>query len=411
MIATNNQKVRATKTNAPTDQQRIFKKVSLADLKARADRNAEVQKNIRNKVLAPEDRKRAPTFGTTEVSEICGLTPGTLRGLLSDGKLPGGQMVGSRREWSLSDLRHWARATRTDAFRPEGADAIVLAIANFKGGVSKTTTAVTLAQGLSMRGHKVLLVDLDPQGSATILSGIFPVEVDYEMTVAPIFDGSSDNIEGAIVDTYWPGLSLVGANPQLSGAEFHLPARQRIDPGFEFWRALDYSLDTIRNKFDVIVIDTPPSLSYTTINGLIAADGVVMPCPPSSLDYNSSVEFWSLIAEFAGALYADKLKQKEFYFFDILLTRVEEKLAATALVREWFKAANGDILLPVEILETAITQSASIEYGTIYDVKRSTVSARTYDRAKTRYDDFVKLMENKVQHCWQDQMRELGELQ
>ncbi len=390
-------------------EQAIFKKVTLSDITARATRNEQVQARVREVVLAPKNKKPSPRFGTADVMSICGLTTGTLRSLIASGELPGGELVGARREWSLSDLQTWARATRLDAFRPEGADAIVLTVANFKGGVSKTTTAVSLAQGLSMRGHKVLLIDLDPQGSASTLAGLLPVEVSYDMTVAPIFDGSNDSIESSIVETYWSGLSLVAANAQLSGAEFYLPARQKADPGFEFWRALDYALDPIRQKFDVIIIDTPPSLSYTTINGLIAADGVLMPCPPSALDYNSSCEFWKLLSDFAGTLYENATKEKEFYFFDIVLTRVDNKVSSTSLVREWFKAANGDILLPVEILETAASKNSSAELGTIYDAAKTSMSSRTYDRAKLAYDQLTELMESKIQHCWHDQLRAMGE--
>ena len=390
-------------------EQLTFKKVTLADIAARAQRNEQVQAKVREVVLAPKKKKRPPTFGSTDVTSICRITSGEMRGHLASGKLPGGEMVGARREWSTSQMRSWSRALRPQAMRPAGADALVLTIANFKGGVSKTTTAVTLAQGLATRGHKILLIDLDPQGSASTLAGYLPVEVTREMTVAPVFEGATDSIESAIVETYWPGISLVAANAGLSGAEFFLPTRQIEDPGFEFWRALDFALDSVRDKFDIILIDTPPSLSYTSITAIAAADAVLMPCPPSALDFNSSCEFWKLLRDFAGDLYKDAVKQKEFYFFDIVLTRVDNQISSTSLVREWFKASNGDILLPVEIPETAASKNSSAELGTIYDDVKSSMSSRTYDRAKYAYDQLTDLIESKIQLCWQDQLRTLGD--
>ena len=87
----------------------------------------------------------------------------------------------------MPDVRAWTRELRTSRMRPPGAEAITVAVANFKGGVTKTTTAVTLAQGLSIRGHKVLVIDCDPQGSLTTLFGILPdaeVEAETEDEVA-----------------------------------------------------------------------------------------------------------------------------------------------------------------------------------------------------------------------------------
>ena len=95
-------------------------------------------------------------------------------------------MVGNRRVWELSDVMPFIRQERATKLRPPGAKGVVLTVANFKGGVSKTTTAVTLAQGLALRGHRVLLVDLDPQGSATTLFGYVPdLDLSEDETLYP----------------------------------------------------------------------------------------------------------------------------------------------------------------------------------------------------------------------------------
>jgi chromosome partitioning protein len=158
--------------------------------------------------------------------------------------------------------------------RPPGQKAITVAVGNFKGGVSKTTSAMILAQGLSLRGHRVLAIDTDPQGSLTTLHGILPeTEVDAEMTIGPLCEGSETDIRYAIRSTYWEGIDLIAAAPFLFSAEFALPARQMRDPSSRFWDVLNAGLDSVRDLYDVIVIDTPPSLSYVTINALWAADG------------------------------------------------------------------------------------------------------------------------------------------
>lgn len=89
-----------------------------------------------------------------------------------------------------------------------------MSIANFKGGVGKTATAVTLAQGMSLLGHKVLVIDIDPQGSLTTLFGILPdSEVEEEDTILPLVMGAETSIRYAIRPTYWDGIDLVPAAP------------------------------------------------------------------------------------------------------------------------------------------------------------------------------------------------------
>ena len=120
-----------------------------------------------------------------------------------------------------------SRTYRHEKMLPPGQRSICIAVANFKGGVSKTTSAMVLAQGLSLRGHRVLAIDIDPQGSLTTLHGILPeTEVSEEMTISPLCQGTADDITPAIRSTYWDGLDLVAAAPFLFGAEFALPARQ-----------------------------------------------------------------------------------------------------------------------------------------------------------------------------------------
>ena len=104
---------------------------------------------------------------------------------------------------------------------------MTIAVGNFKGGVSKTTTAMALAQGLSLRGHRVLAIDTDPQGSLTTLFGVLPdTMVEDEQTIAPIVYGDETSVRSAIQTTYWDGIDLIAAAPSLFGAEFVLPARQ-----------------------------------------------------------------------------------------------------------------------------------------------------------------------------------------
>lgn len=389
-------------------KQRI-RRQSLADIEGQAARVAAMMGHIRKAMLPPTATKSAPTLSASQLAQLCGVDKSKVAYRLTRGDLPAGTMRGNRREWSLQDALAWVRDFRGNHLRPEGAAGITITVANFKGGVAKTTSAVTLAQGLSMRGHRVLLLDLDPQGSATTLFGVLPdAEVDEEHTAMQLFTGESEDLSYAIRSTYWPGIDLVCAAPLLFGAEFALPARQTRDAGFEFWRVLDRGLDKARVDYDVIVIDTPPALSYVTINALMAADGVIMPLPPSALDFASSAQFWDLFSDLCNQLVRSRGQDKNFEFIDVLLSRVESSDAASSVVRQWVIEGYGDKVLPIEIPKTAVAATASAEFGTVYDLPRGAMNAKTFGRARDAYDRMCELIEQQIEAVWAMQVAEMG---
>ncbi len=379
--------------------------IDMRRIQALATRASSMVEQIRGRLLAPEARKLAPSFSTMQVAALCGVDKAHVNYRASRGDLPPGSKsaTGGKREFTLAEARLWSRTYRHDKMRPAGQRAICIAVANFKGGVSKTTSAMILAQGLSLRGHRVLAIDIDPQGSLTTLHGILPeAEVTEDMTIAPLCSGETDDITPAIRSTYWDGIDLVAAAPFLFSAEFALPARQMQEPGARFWDVLNAGLEPVRDLYDVIVIDTPPSLSYVTINGLWAADGVVVPVPPSGLDFASSAQFWSLLADLGANLDQQEPAgaQKNFDFLHILLSRVDQADAAAPAVRQWIQATYGEFVLPVEIPKTSVTSNKSAEFATAYDVQKYDGSAKTFKRAIDTYDRFVDLVEQSVVEAW-----------
>jgi chromosome partitioning protein len=376
--------------------------IDFANLQEVAEHAAGVVQQVRSSMLAPEARKSPPKFNTAQLAELCGIEKTKIAYNIRKGVLPPGTKDGARLEWSLSEARQWIRDFKADGLRdPAMAAGVVITIANFKGGVSKTTTAAALAQGLSLRGHKVLLVDTDPQGSLTTLFGILPdTEVDEEQTILPLCAGETDSIMGAVQKTYWEGIDIVCAAPLLFNAEFLLPSRQKTEKDFKFWRVLDNGLDPAREIYDVIIIDTPPSLSYTTINALIAAQGVLMPLPPNALDFASSAQFWNLFTEVCGGLFKSGGENKKFYFVDVVLSRVDRADVVSQAVRQWIMNAYRGMVIPVEIPKTSIAATASAEFGTVYDMDQSSTQAKTLKRARDAYDQLVDFVEAQVAGIW-----------
>jgi chromosome partitioning protein len=144
----------------------------------------------------------------------------------------------------------------------------VLAIANQKGGVGKTTTAINLSASLALAEKKVLLIDADPQGNTS--SGFNIRDVAEGQTLYEVLL-SQQTIEAVARKTEVSGVDLVPATTALVGAEIELINT----PGRE--QSLKQSLETVRNAYDYIVIDCPPSLGLLTLNALTAAEGVLIP--------------------------------------------------------------------------------------------------------------------------------------
>jgi chromosome partitioning protein len=144
----------------------------------------------------------------------------------------------------------------------------IFCVANQKGGVGKTTTSVNLAASLASHGLRVLLIDLDPQGNATMGSGIDKSLCEttvYEVMV----DGAS--VADAVVKAEAAGYDVLPSNRELAGAEIELVALESRE------KRLKHALAGLGDRYDFVLIDCPPALSLLTLNGLCAANGVIIP--------------------------------------------------------------------------------------------------------------------------------------
>ncbi len=144
----------------------------------------------------------------------------------------------------------------------------IIAVANQKGGVGKTTTSVNLAAVLALEGASVLLVDMDPQGNATSGLGVDPRSLAQTVYNSLI---NNENISLVTLETGIKGLSLLPANPHLAGAEVELVQVEGRE------HRLREALSEVGERYDVIILDCPPALGLLTVNAMVAAQSVLIP--------------------------------------------------------------------------------------------------------------------------------------
>lgn len=377
-----------------------------------------------------KDAKPTPLISSVRLADLCGIARSTMLRRRENGDLPAGVSAkNGRREFTVAEARAWVQHFRARERRPQEAPAFVLVVANFKGGVGKTTTAVTLAHGFSLLGHRVLLIDTDPQGSATRYFNLQPdIDVDVDQTLLPLFAGRFENessagedesgdvrecstADYAVRETSWPGVDLIPASMALFSAELLLPAKQAQAKGseYKFWRVLDNGLVNLREKYDIIIIDTPPAQSYMTTNTVFAADGLLIPLPPENLDFATSAQLWGSLSETFE--YMDHLGDvKVLEFASVLLTKVggadkdfDEKDGpnnATSLVRSWIKRAYGERVLPFEIPKSTFNSVAALSHQTVYEFDKYPGGHATHQRVRSVYDHLCLLLEGEIQKFW-----------
>ena len=416
-----NMKIATKNITRATDSNRFLPPMpytSIDDVLKMATNAESVLNQVREALLSP-DLKKPPEFTAFQVAGICGIDRTKLKNaeiaLKSQrGRIKEGQ---TQKSYSLEETIELVKALGMYPTRPADKEAKVIAIASYKKDSGKTTTAVSLAQGLTLKGLKVLLIDLDGRGSATALCGYNPeIQINRKETIMEFFYGGQPDLQYAVKSTYWHNLDLIPASFALFGAEFVIPAKDKKNmaeiqnakdrqlpapPSYDPGEQLNIGISPLRQLYDVIVIDTGPSLGYLTQNAIEAADAILSPCPQEALDYASLCQFWGIFAELANLL-PKFTETKKYDFVEVFINKAKPSNDAVAsAITQWIKASFGSHLCAFALPESPIAQKALLENKTIYDlVGTKEVSTPAYKRFKDPMDEFVSHVSNQLSIAW-----------
>jgi chromosome partitioning protein len=386
-----------------------FPPVGIAEISQLADLAEDLLERARNVALEPSRIKQLRKWNAAEVAALLGLSDDSFRRRLKRSPdVPQGETVNGRRLFTLEDIHNLQSALGLRPRRDPTVDKpIVLALANFKGGVAKTTSSVHLAQYLCLRGYRVLLIDLDAQASLTQLFGILPhSEVPESQTALPYFEGArlgSENwtgtLKSAIRKTHWHDLDLLASNLAFYGAEFSIASRLANEEGFNFFTVLANGLETVKYEYDVVIMDTAPSLSFVNSNALYAVDGIIITMPPAMMDLQSAGLFFRWLVELVD-LFNRVGPEKVYDFLAILMTKMKAKDDVHETISNWIRTRFPKFTISAPMLETKVLTKIGPEILTAYEVQTYEGDTRTFERAIQAMNTVNAEIEGAIQNVW-----------
>jgi chromosome partitioning protein len=252
--------------------------------------------------------------------------------------------------------------------------------------------------------------------------GILPhSEVPVERTCKPYFDGPLDSRTGdqipewtgtlrtAIQPTHWHGLDLIASNLSLYGAEFSLASRvtaaaQRQET-FVFYEVLREALATVKDDYDVVLLDTAPSLSFVNSNALFAADALIITLPPAPLDTQSASLFYELIESVLHTVYEIQGVEKAYEFGAVLLTRMRPSDSNHQLIASWIRTYLSDTFTN-PMVQTVVLEKLGTKMLTLYetdpvdDATKYEGDRRAFDRALESMNSVNGEIERMIQGVW-----------
>ena len=338
-------------------------------------------------------------YKITEVAEMVGKTTEAIRKAEREGRLekPPKNDKDRRLPYSLALVNAMRRYWRIVPGRGEGDEPIRIAWQNFKGGVAKTTLVVHGAQYFARLGYRVLVIDCDSQASATAMFGFNPDEdIDSSQTLLPLFQGEQRTLDYAIRPTHWDQLHLVPANLDLGDVEF--ASHASLEDGWI--ERLDEGIATVEDAYDIVILDPPPSLGVIPLNVLRAVDGLIVPTPPSMVDFHSTASFFAMLHDVVERVGEQAGEPVELDFLKVVISKLQAGRTAHELISGFIAHSFGDHVLHSPLHASAEIENAAAMWQSVYDLERPTSHRETYRRCLESLDAVFGEVESLVRSVW-----------
>ncbi|RSU70622.1 AAA family ATPase [Sphingobium yanoikuyae] len=373
-----------------------------------------ILKRIRDNAIDPETgAKKGPSFPISKAAALVSRTASAIREAERDGRLParGRTASGHRVQYSLEELDHMREVFGTRPWRsPEDVPAII-SVSNFKGGVGKSTIALHLAQHFAIRGYRVLFIDCDSQASSTMMFGYRPdIDLSEEDTLYGHFHNPELlGVRKIIRKTHFFGLDLIPANLKLYNLEYEIAGYLAQNQSFDIIDMIAQAIDDVVDDYDVVVMDPPPALGMVSMAVLQAANAMVIPVPPSVIDFASTVSFIDMARTTMRQLEKLAGRVKPAYnFIRLVGSRVDESKSMQSEILTMMRQVFGGSMISSVLRTSAEIDNASSRMKTVFELDRPVTSHEVHNRCVKYLNEVCLDIEKDVLRTWQSRAGEVA---
>lgn len=368
-----------------------------------AKRTSSVLQRLRDSARsARADDRREPTFPIGKAADLVGRTPAAIRDAEKDGRLPPPPRTENNRRvgYTLAQLNDMRGLFGTRPWRAPDDPCCVLAVQNFKGGVGKSTLSVHLAQYLAIQGYRVALIDCDSQASATTLFGYVPdLDLTEDDTLYPFLRQQElTSLDYALRKTHFDGLELIPANLRLFQSEYEIAARMARGQGRLIDR-LSQGIASISDRFDVIVLDPPPALGAISLSVLRAANALIVPVPPTVMDFSSTAAFLAMLDETIETLSENDLAPT-LRFLRFVASKVDENKSMQKELLNLMRTLFGHAMIRTPLKDSAEIDNATARLMTVYELDGPVTSSAVRNRCLAYLDGVNAEIEIDIRSMW-----------
>ncbi len=373
-----------------------------------SNRGTAVFDNVMEASEVPNEKRAMRTFRRSEVLSILGE-----------------EYVYSLRRWSIEHATARSAPRRSDGqirltigdihgfmdamgilpSRPAGSKPARVMVGAYKGGSGKSTLTLHLAHYLGLRMWKVLVIDTDPQASLTKMFGVTPETCPDEATIKPVFEALSDGAPFPPLPfqpTHFPTVSITPASMALMHIDVSLALAFSQQRGSSFYEALDASIKQVEDQFDVILIDTPPAFSLSSVATLYASNALILPVPAATPDLAAAFDFTTAVADMFSQINEWVGHKKVWDPVVVVHTKVDANQNSD-IVRQLAGTVYQGHRLEEHIPATTAFNNAYASLRSVYEVTSTSVNSKSLAAARHAYDALCGRILRCLQTTWNSQ--------